>query len=467
MSRRVLVVDNDGAVRSDLAGALERHGFDVITASRGDQAIELLRRKRPDAVILDLLLPGRSGFEVASAARDLSERRKKDNAAPLAVLAMSETFTGPRSRADAVARFDLVDLLAKPIDALGVAERLLQHIDANKPGKPRQESGRGKAPGGASKPRSSTGRDPSDDAAAATGPGSRPASGSGKSSRKSGRSKAAGASGAPALAGSTPTHTPFTDDVPDAGDLASTLFGHLLHAFWVREETGLLKLRHGRKRKDLFLRAGEPVHVRGNIVAECLGRVLARGGVISDADCRRSVRLLKQRSERQGELLLEMGAVDEEGLEWGLSRQLAEKLLEVFTWTAGTYRFVPTSEEPPAEGSLSEGLPIVISEGIRHRMPWTRVEHELEAWEQSFPVWGASPRFRELDLGLDPAEEEFFVHLDGQRTLAASLSASELDPEVAERVLLAMLCTRKVELAAERDSRRTARVAPPDRRPGD
>lgn len=455
MSRRVLVVDDDGAVRSDLAGALERHGFDVITASRGDQAIELLRRKRPDALVVDLLLPGRSGFEVASAARDLAERRKKDGASPLAVVAISDTFTGPRSRADAVDRFGLVDLLAKPIDAMGIAERLLQHVESGKSAKSASSS----KPAQAAAAPSRSGRSAPPDDRTPTPKASK--SGGGRSSR---RRKAAAA---PVGPGGMPTHTPFTEDIPDAGDLNATLLAHLLHALWVREESGLLKLRHGRKRKDVFLVDGAPVHVRGNIVAECLGRVLARGGVISDADCRRSVRLLKQRSERQGELLLEIGAVDEDGLEWGLATQLSEKLLEVFTWTAGTYRFLSSRETPPARASLSDGLPIVISEGIRRRMPWARVEQELAAWEHAFPVWGASPRFRELDLGLDPAEEEFFVHLDGQRTLTASLTASELDPEVAERVLLAMLCTRKVELAAERDSRRTARVAPPERRPDD
>jgi len=263
------------------------------------------------------------------------------------------------------------------------------------------------------------------------------------------------------------THTPFPDDLPDSGDLAQALVGHLLHALWRRSCTGVLKLRHGRRRKDVFLRDGEPIHARGNIVAECLGRVLARAGAISDADCRSSVRLLKERNERQGDILMEMGALDEERLRWGLSRQLSEQLLEVFTWTAGSYRFTPSDEAPPAEATLSEALQIVVSDGIRHRMPWARVQLELAALESARPVWGAAPQLRELDLGLDAAEEEFFVHLDGERTLSDSLADSELDAEVAERVLLTMLCLRKVELAADRDSRRTARVTPPSRRPGD
>ena len=434
------MVDDDGAVRSDLAGAFERHGFDVFTASRGDQAIELLRRKRPDALVVDLLLPGRSGFEVAGAAHELAKRRKKEDGPGLAVVAITATYTGPRNRADAIERFGLIDLITKPVDALGLAEQMLQHLEAQRPSSTKK-----------SKPKSKPAKPQS---------GSAPATGGGASREAAKRPPEGPGTG-------IPTHTPYTDEIADAGDLATVLFGHLLPALWARKATGLLKLRHGRKRKDVFLRDGMPVHVRGNIVAECLGRVLARGGVLSDADCRRSVRLLKQRSERQGELLLELGAIDEDGLNWGLARQLSEKLLEVFTWTAGTYRFLASTESPPTETSLSEGLPIMLSEGIRRRMPWARVESELAAWEQAYPVWGASPRFRELDLGLDPAEEEFFVHLDGQRTVAASLSESELDPEVAERALLVMLCTRKVELAAERDSRRTARVAPPDWRPGD
>ncbi len=436
MSRRVLIVDDDGAVRSDLAGAMERLGLEVVTASRGDQAIELLRRKRPEAVVIDLLLPGASGFEVAAAAQALSDRHTKEDRAPLAIFAISETFLGPRNRVDAMDRFGLVDLLPKPIDALGLAERVLAKLESIGPGSTRRDA----PPETPETPRR----------------------------RKAAQAaKARDAATSPRAEEGSATHTPFTDDLPDSGDLAQTLVGHLLHALWRRSETGVLKLRHGRKRKDVFFRDGEPVHVRGNIVAECLGRVLARAGAISDADCRSSVRLLKERNDRQGDILMEAGALDEERLAWGLSRQVSEKLLEVFTWSAGSYRFSASEEPPPAEATLSETLQIVVSDGIRHRMPWARVQRELTALEEARPLWGADPRLRELDLGLDPAEEEFFVHLDGERTLSDSLDDSELDDEVAERVLLAMLCLGKVELAAERDSRRTARVIPPSRRSDD
>ncbi|MFL6145423.1 MAG: response regulator transcription factor [Labedaea sp.] len=61
---RVLVVDDDEAVRRSLAHALRRDGYQVSVAADGVQAMDELGRTRPEAIVLDVLLPEPNGLEI-------------------------------------------------------------------------------------------------------------------------------------------------------------------------------------------------------------------------------------------------------------------------------------------------------------------------------------------------------------------------------------------------------------------
>jgi DNA-binding response OmpR family regulator len=65
----ILLVEDDPSVREAVAMALEGDGHRVTTAATGDEAVERWRRRRPDLVLLDVMLPGRDGFDVCRAIR--------------------------------------------------------------------------------------------------------------------------------------------------------------------------------------------------------------------------------------------------------------------------------------------------------------------------------------------------------------------------------------------------------------
>jgi DNA-binding response OmpR family regulator len=67
---RVLVVDDDPSVRSLLQDYLESHGFGVALAANGAQMREQIERELPDAVLLDIRLPGEDGFVLARYLRE-------------------------------------------------------------------------------------------------------------------------------------------------------------------------------------------------------------------------------------------------------------------------------------------------------------------------------------------------------------------------------------------------------------
>ena len=69
MTQRILVVDDDRSILRVLRGYLEQSGFQVMDASDGETALHCLRRERPDLMILDLMMPGRDGWEVTRIVR--------------------------------------------------------------------------------------------------------------------------------------------------------------------------------------------------------------------------------------------------------------------------------------------------------------------------------------------------------------------------------------------------------------
>ena len=64
MAQRILVVDDDRQILRLISSYLTQSGFTVLTADSGDTAMHALRREKPDLVVLDVMLPGRDGWEI-------------------------------------------------------------------------------------------------------------------------------------------------------------------------------------------------------------------------------------------------------------------------------------------------------------------------------------------------------------------------------------------------------------------
>ena len=69
MKLTVMVVDDSAVNRSYIKSILTNNNFDVIEAGRGGEALEILETTEPDAMILDLLMPGIGGFETLKGIR--------------------------------------------------------------------------------------------------------------------------------------------------------------------------------------------------------------------------------------------------------------------------------------------------------------------------------------------------------------------------------------------------------------
>jgi DNA-binding response OmpR family regulator len=70
---RVLLIEDDRAVREGVALALRRQGHEVVPAVTGEEGLQRVRSVRPDVAVLDLMLPGMAGLDVCRALRELDQ----------------------------------------------------------------------------------------------------------------------------------------------------------------------------------------------------------------------------------------------------------------------------------------------------------------------------------------------------------------------------------------------------------
>jgi two-component system response regulator MprA len=110
---RLLIVEDDAAVREALARALESEGYELVLAEHGAQALAMLAQAPPDGVVLDVMLPGVDGLEVARRVR------ATHNSVPILMLtargAVGDRVAGLDAGADdyLVKPFALEELLAR------------------------------------------------------------------------------------------------------------------------------------------------------------------------------------------------------------------------------------------------------------------------------------------------------------------------------------------------------------------
>jgi two-component system phosphate regulon response regulator PhoB len=106
MGHRILVVDDERDITALVAYHLAKEGYRVSTASSGTEALKSATDERPDLVVLDLMLPGLSGYEV------LEELRRREDTRDVGVVVL----TARREEGDKIKGLELGadDYLVKP-----------------------------------------------------------------------------------------------------------------------------------------------------------------------------------------------------------------------------------------------------------------------------------------------------------------------------------------------------------------
>ena len=117
---QALIVDDSATERAILINCLQEIGIEVLTATSGEEALEKIANTHPDLILLDVMLPGRSGFEIC---REL-KGSEATNKIPIILCSNKGTdmdkFWGKKQGADAY--------IPKPVDQEELVQTVQQLI---------------------------------------------------------------------------------------------------------------------------------------------------------------------------------------------------------------------------------------------------------------------------------------------------------------------------------------------------
>jgi len=73
MAKKILIADDEPNIVTALEFLLQRGGYEVLIARDGDEALKALESARPDLVLLDIMMPVKSGYEICKRIRERPE----------------------------------------------------------------------------------------------------------------------------------------------------------------------------------------------------------------------------------------------------------------------------------------------------------------------------------------------------------------------------------------------------------
>ena len=376
---KILVVDDDKAVQEMLADTLREHGYEVHTCRDGKQVLVELERSPYDLLILDVLIPHMNGFVL------IEQIRERPDLEDLPVVMISGIYRSRNHRTEMTTRFKVIDYIDKPVPM----DRLMDLV----------ERVAGPAiPGSAPPPNdpealaaetSGEWVDPDDiiDADDLTHTSEQPALLTEKrelvplTQKKTSKEPSAPvpeklvdiSARQEKQAVETEARQSFrTSAFVLQGQLNKMPVVAVLGKLWHERSSGGLLLRRKKVKKIVYVKSGNPISVKSNLVSECLGQILLRERLISKQECEASVEAMKKTGQRQGELLVQMGSLTQKNLEFALELQLETKLYATFLWDDGEYRF-NASMKVPDDVAIEWGGPAIVAEGIRRTFDETRL----------------------------------------------------------------------------------------------
>ena len=238
-----------------------------------------------------------------------------------------------------------------------------------------------------------------------------------------------------------PTTASETGRLSIEGNLSETAFARILHNLYSLRATGLLHLENNNLKKVVYIRNGYPIFVRSNLVREFLGQMLVRTGLLSDEVLAESLEASKQSKQRHGSALIEMGLLEPHQLNDALRTQVLDKLLDIFSWPEGKYRFVQAREFKQGVTSIDLSPANLILQGLRDHAHRDQVLKILEPHLEHYLQQAESPLYRFQDIQLSVNEQRILASCQGNETLSEVLKRHLLSRKEAEPLLAALLTT--------------------------
>lgn len=119
--KKILLVDDDSDILTSMQAAFEPTGAEITSANNGNRAVEMAEKGQPDLVILDMMLPGRSGFLVM----EKLKAKKPRNSKPYVIMITGNQGVRHKMYAESLGVSDYFIKPVKMDKLISTAEKLL------------------------------------------------------------------------------------------------------------------------------------------------------------------------------------------------------------------------------------------------------------------------------------------------------------------------------------------------------
>ncbi len=375
----VLLVHPDVAIADRIAAIVRRIGGELVHARSGEQAVDLFVRRPAEVIVVGLSLPGRDGARTVETLRWAPKGRE-------ARVILLTGRTPPHRVETAVRRIaPLATLSGERPDLWDLSNALRQAL------RPRSSLSSSMPP-----PEAPTRATPLDAVTADHHPEVRTATV--RTTPPSAVIDPQSTPPPPATDGSGLKESQWVAErfasLQEAarlhGDMDDTPFPLVLARLAELRASGELvvdaahdpraTLDGGPVRKVVFFRTGVPIGVRSNLLEERLGQLLLRQGRLREETLTTSLEEAHRTHRPHGGVLLSLGLLTPEELNDLLTEQFTLRLLDLFSWRAGSFRFAEGEVSRDAGTPLEMSLPQMLLRGVTEHMDARLALARMRRW---------------------------------------------------------------------------------------
>ena len=229
------------------------------------------------------------------------------------------------------------------------------------------------------------------------------------------------------------------------GDLAETPLPKVLATIHRYRVPGVVTARRPEAVKKIFLDAGKVVFATSSDLEDALGAFLVRHGLLTPARLDESGRRIAETGRRQGEVLIDMGVLQPEGLASAVLAQVSAILWSIFDWESGEVTFEVGRFR--AEEKIQMDLPIdrAIRDGLlKAANPKSLVKRLGPSWTVLEPIPNAVPA---VELSAD--EKRFLAFVDGRTPFVDLCRKGPGDASTNARLLFLFFCLDLIQRRPE------------------
>ncbi|OIP64677.1 MAG: hypothetical protein CO150_07585 [Nitrospirae bacterium CG_4_9_14_3_um_filter_53_35] len=232
------------------------------------------------------------------------------------------------------------------------------------------------------------------------------------------------------------------------GRLENTPLSGILKSLCDRLESGMLTIEQDEIKKSIYLNNGNIVFATSNWENDRLGIFLFQHGKLTLEDFERSSELMTP-NRRHGEILVELGVITQQNLNWAVKEQVKEIIMSLFHWDRGSYTFIsmdPLKSEPITLKAKTLDL---ILDGTRRITSWKIIQSGIGSLDARFRLCESNGEILNR-IYMKPKEKKVVEALHQARSVREICNELEIGDFEICRILMGLQAVGIIEKAASR-----------------